>query len=57
MTSEEAEKTAYIKANKTNTIADLNRDMERLRDLGFRYILLDIVEILQGNNPPIISRR
>ncbi len=41
MAPEEAERTAYIKASKTNTIADLNRDMERLRDLGFRYILLD----------------
>ncbi len=47
MTPEETERTAYIKASKANTIADLNRDMERLRDLGFRYILLDEVTLMR----------
>ena len=41
MTPEDAAKTAYVKAAKQDTIADLNRDMELLRSLGFRYMLLD----------------
>ena len=43
MTPEDAAKTAYIKATKRDTIADLNREMEQLRSLGFRYVLLDEV--------------
>lgn len=47
MTPEEAAKTAYIKATKQDTIADLNRDMEQLRSLGFRYVLLDEVTLMR----------
>ena len=47
MTPEDATKTAYIKAARQNTIADLNQDMEQLRTLGFRYILLDEVTLMR----------
>ena len=47
MTPEDAAKTAYIKAAKRDTIADLNRDMEQLRSLGFRYVLLDEVTLMR----------
>ena len=47
MTPENAAKTAYIKATKRDTIADLNRDMEQLRSLGFRYVLLDEVTLMR----------
>ena len=47
MIPEDAAKTAYIKAAKQNTIADLNQDMEQLRILGFRYILLDEVTLMR----------
>lgn len=48
MTPEDAAKTAYIKAARQNTIADLNQDMEQLRTLGVRYILLDEVTLMRG---------
>lgn len=47
MTPEETAKTAYIKATKQDAIADLNRDMEQLRSLGFRYVLLDEVTLMR----------
>ena len=47
MTPEDAARTAYIKATKQDTIANLNRDMEQLRSLGFRYVLLDEVTLMR----------
>ncbi len=47
MTTEDAAKTACVKAAKQDTIADLNRDMEQLRSLGFRYVLLDEVTLMR----------
>lgn len=47
MTPENVAKTAYIKAARQNTIADLNQDMEQLCTLGFRYILLDEVTLMR----------
>ena len=46
MTPEDAAKTAYIKAAKRDTIANLNRDMEQLRSQGFHFVLLDEVTAL-----------
>ncbi len=40
MIPEDAAKTAYVKATKQDTIADLNRDMEQLRSLGFWFTFL-----------------
>ena len=47
MTPEEAARTAYIKAATSDTMAMLNRDMERLRTLGFRYAFLDEVTLIR----------
>ena len=47
MTPEDAARTAYIKATTVDTMAALNRDMERLRALGFRYVLLDEVTLIR----------
>lgn len=44
---EEAAQTAYIKATTADTMAVLNRDMEQLRALGFRYVLLDEVTLIR----------
>lgn len=49
MTPEGAAKTAYIKATKRDTIADLNRDMKQLRSLGFRFVLLGEVTLAQDS--------
>ena len=46
MATEGAAKTAYTKATKQDTIADLNRDMEQLRSQGFHFVLLDEVTAL-----------
>lgn len=47
MTSEDAARTAYIKVATVDTMAGLNRDMEQLRALGFRYVLLDEVTLMR----------
>lgn len=47
MATEGAAKTAYTKATKQDTIADLNRDMEQLRSLGSRFVLLDEVTLMR----------
>ena len=47
MPPEDAEKAAYIKAAKRDTIADLNRDMEQLRSQGFHFVLLDEVTLMR----------
>lgn len=47
MAPEDAARTAYIKATAADTMAALNRDMERLRSLGFRYVLLDEVTLIR----------
>lgn len=47
MSPEDAARTAYIKAAAADTMAVLNRDMERLRTLGFRYVLLDEVTLIR----------
>ena len=47
MSSEDVSRTAYIKATTMDTMAALNRDMEQLRILGFRYVLLDEVTLIR----------
>lgn len=47
MAPEDAARTAYVKATAADTMANLNRDMEQLRSLGFRYILLDEVTLIR----------
>lgn len=47
MSPEDAARTAYVKATTADTMAVLNRDMERLRALGFRCVLLDEVTLIR----------
>ena len=47
MTPEDAAKTAYIKITTADTMSALNRDMEQLRAMGFRYVLLDEVTLMR----------
>lgn len=47
MSSEDVSRTAYIKATTMDTMAALNRDMEQLHVLGFRYVLLDEVTLIR----------
>jgi len=46
MTDEQVLQTAYIKARNTNTIAEINRDMSKLFDLGYKYVFIDEVTLM-----------
>lgn len=41
------EKTAYIKIMSSNTMADLNRDLKLLSNLGVRYVFIDEVTLME----------
>lgn len=47
MTPEQASKTAYIKAKGTDTMAAMNRDMEKLQELGYENIFIDEVSLME----------
>lgn len=47
MTSEQAAKTAYIKAKGTDTMAAINRDLEKLLDLGYETVFIDEVTLME----------
>lgn len=47
MTSEQASKTAYIKAKSTDTMAVMNRDLEKLQELGYENIFIDEVTLIE----------
>ena len=47
MPPEDAARTAYIKLTVRDTMTVLNRDMARLQELGFRYVLLDEVTLMR----------
>lgn len=47
MTSEQASKTAYIKAKSTDTMAAMNRDLEKLQELGYENIFIDEVTLME----------
>ncbi len=46
MTPDDLGRTAYIKARRTDTMSMVNRDLERLHDAGYRYIMIDEVTLL-----------
>ena len=46
MTTEQASKTAYIKAKGTDTMAALNRDLEKLLELGYENVFIDEVTLM-----------
>ena len=47
MTTEQASKTAYIKAKGTDTIAAMNRDLEKLLELGYENVFIDEVTLME----------
>ena len=46
MSDAELSKTAFIQVGPKNTLAEINRDLRRLEEQGFRYIFLDEVTLL-----------
>lgn len=46
MTSEQAAKTAYIKAKGTDTMAAMNRDLDKLLELGCENVFIDEVTLM-----------
>ena len=47
MTSEQVAKTAYIKAKATDTMAAMNRDLEKLLELGYENVFIDEVTLME----------
>ena len=47
MTPEQAAKTAYIKAKGSDTMAALNRDLDRLWELGYENVFIDEVTLME----------
>ena len=46
MTTEQASKTAYIKAKGIDTMAAMNRDLEKLLELGYENVFIDEVTLM-----------
>ena len=47
MTSDQVAKTAYIKAKGTDTMATMNRDLEKLLELGYENVFIDEVTLME----------
>lgn len=47
MTTEQASKTAYIKAKGIDTMAAMNRDLEKLLELGYENVFIDEVTLME----------
>lgn len=47
MTEEQASKAFYLKAQRTDTMAAVNRDLNRLYDEGYRYAFIDEVTLIK----------
>ena len=47
MTPEQTAKTAYIKAKRTDTMAVMNRDLEKLLELGYENVFIDEVTLME----------
>ena len=47
MTSAQVAKTAYIKAKATDTMATMNRDLEKLLELGYENVFIDEVTLME----------
>ena len=47
MTPDQAAKTAYIKAKGTDTMAAINRDLEKLLELGYENVFIDEVTLME----------
>ena len=51
------DKTAYIKVQTSNTMSDLTKDLEKLNKLGYRYIFIDEITLLEDfiNTAAVLS--
>lgn len=47
MAEEDFEKTAYLKALRTDTMAMVNRDLQKLYEAGYRYVFIDEVTLMK----------
>ena len=47
LTDDQFTKAVYIKTTTDNTMADLNQDLKRLRENGYRYIFIDEVTLIE----------
>ncbi|MBR5376208.1 MAG: ATP-binding protein [Lachnospiraceae bacterium] len=47
LVSEERKKAVYIKARVTDKMADLNADLKKLKEMGYRYVMLDEVTLME----------
>lgn len=47
MTTEQASKTAYIKAKGTDTMAAMDRDLEKLLEFGYENVFIDEVTLME----------
>lgn len=46
MTPEQAKQAVYIKATTSDTMASMNRDLNNLAELGYRYVFIDEVTLM-----------
>lgn len=47
MNGEDFDKAVYIKINATNTLSELNKDLQKVESLGYKYIFIDEVTLLE----------
>ena len=46
MSDEDRNKTVFIQINPTNTLADVNKDLRKLETLGYKYVFIDEVTMM-----------
>ena len=46
MNDEDRNKTVFIQINSTNTLADVNKDLRKLETLGYKYVFIDEVTMM-----------
>ena len=46
MNKEDRNKTVFIQINPTNTLADINKDLRKLETLGYKYVFIDEVTMM-----------
>ena len=46
MNEEDRKKTVFIQINPTNTLADINKDLRKLETLGYKYVFIDEVTMM-----------
>lgn len=46
MNEEDRNKTVFIQINPTNTLADVNKDLRKLETLGYKYVFIDEVTMM-----------